>query len=269
MSSSNPFRRVIVENRFNVAIGSGTLIEWEMEKWLVDAGPWVFVVQRSLRPDADWVDVATAKDLSWAYDVTSKQIGFEISNYYRVVVTTASATYTSEAVIAGNTSSLYEWRIAREMIRKHHLAFYKHRGGGNSKGWILRLPTFGEASANVDPNTGEVIDPNSSIDAGTGYVGGYWPPLAACIQMNPEKMLTRLTADRGVVNGVSTTATVLAFPRFRAKDVWVDAATDERFRVGGDIATVVAVGGFIIVQRIVLERLPAGHIVYTVPVPRG
>lgn len=269
MSSTNPFRRVLVENSFNVAVGSGVLIEWEIEKWLVDMGPWNFSVQCSQRPDADWVEVATAKDVNWAYDVVSKETGLEVSKYYRVVLTTAEASYTSDAVIAGNHGANYQWRIARDLIRKHHIAFYKHKGGGNSSGWILRLPTFGEASANVDPNTGEVIDPNNPDDFGTGYVGGYWPPLWACLQMNPEKMMTRLTADRGVINGVSTTARVLAFPRFRPKDIWVDEATDERYRVGGDIATIVALGSYVILQQIVLERLPANHVVYGVPVPRG
>jgi hypothetical protein len=55
----------------------------------------------------------------------------------------------------------------------------------------------------------------------------------------------------------------------RARDIWVDAKTDERFRIGGEISTTMSVGGTPIVQQVVLQRLSPDHVAYTVKVPRG
>lgn len=269
MSSTNPFRRVLIENSFNIAAGTGVLIEWEIEKWFVETGPWEFIVERSARPDDGWVEVARTTDRSWVYDVTAREVGLEVSNYYRVVLVSAENRYTSDVSLAGNASAGYEWRITRDLVRKHVKIFNNHRGGGSTRGFLLRLPTFGEPSTNVDPNTGEVIDPMNAEDQGTGYVGGYWPPLEVFLRINPEKLITRLTAEQGVINGVNTTALALAFPRVRAKDIWVNAVTDERYRIGGEIATTMGMGGTPIVQQLVLERLAPSHVVYTVKVPRG
>lgn len=261
------FRRFDIENNFNAASGTGVLLEWVIERTIIDRGPWKFTVQRSKRPDGDWIDITTVVDQSWAYDTERTQLGYDISNYYRVVLTTGdNNTYISDVELSGTAfDSARDWAIFKEIIRKHTDHITKRTG---TRGWLLRYPTFGEASDNVDPNTGEPLDSENPSDFGTGFVGGYLPPIKAYAFLQPGKRLTKMTPS-GPINAVQTTADVLAFPRFQSQDIWVNGITDERWRVGEDITTTSAVKGVPIQQNLNLTKIPSDKVIYRIKVPRG
>ena len=262
---SKPFHRLRIENAFNAHASKAALLEWEMEPWFVEPGPWVFSIYRTQRPDlTDWEKIEEVTNQGYAYDTDRNSYGLGVRNYYRVEVKTGrDNVYSSEALLAGNNLDRRDWRILREIVRKETLLLTRRTG---ARGWLLKYPTFGPASENVDPNTGEVMTSQNTDDFGTGKQSGYWGPISAYVDVSPEKRLTKLT-DSGKISAIVRTGTVLAFPRFSPKDIWVNGMTDERFVVGGEIATTANVRGVPIKQSIQLELLEAGDIAYQIPVP--
>jgi len=273
---SDPFRHVLIENRFNLAAGAGVLIEWEMEPWFVEPGPWIFNVFKSKRHEDGYIPVTGAQGLTntaFAYDTEPDSFGIGIENYYRIqVITELGNAYWSCPKLAGNALPRRDLVVVRRKIanRKRMLA----AGGQSTKGtvgFLLRYPDFGEpwstpAEGSTDPNTGESLSSQSVVDFGTGVVGGYWDPIVTVVKLEPEKRMRKLT-DKGMVTHVYRTAGALPFPRIRPNDVWVNARTDERFRVQSDIVTAESWAGVPIWMNLRLELLHTADIVYKFPVP--
>jgi len=268
---TKPFHRITVENAFNAVVAKAVLIEWEMEDWFVDEGPWVFTVYRTQREDLEgWEQVAQVVNQAFAYDTDQNSYGVGVFNYYKVTVTTAKlgedgeqCVYESDPLLAGNNLSRRDWRLLREILRKETLLFEKRTG---ARGWLCPWPRVGPNSGNVDPNTGEIITSQDSADFGTGKEGGYWGPVETFIQLGQEKRLTKLTTS-GKISATIRTARVLAYPRFYARDVWVNGMTDERFVVGANVIKVADIRGVPIKYDIELDLVEAGNVIYEIPVP--
>ena len=266
-----PFHRITIENAFNVVASKAVLVEWEMEDWFVEDGPWTFELYRTKREDlTDWELVTTVVNQSFAYDTDLSSYTIGVTNYYKVKVITGSTDddgnlcfYWSDALLAGNNLERRDWRLLREIIRKETMLMTKRTG---ARGWLLPFPLFGEPSENTDPNTGEILTSQDPDDYGTGKVGGYWGPIDTFAELSPEKRITRLTAA-GKVAAIVRTATVLAYPRFRSRDVWVNGMTDERFTIGPNIATLASVRGVPIKYSVELDVIEAGNVIYSIPVP--
>ena len=268
---TKPFHRITVENAFNAVVSKAVLIEWEMEDWFVDDGPWVFTVYRTQREDLlDWEQVAQVVNQSFAYDTNQNSYGVGVRNYYKVTVTTAKLdengdphTYESDALLAGNNLSRRDWRLLREVIRKETLLLEKRTG---ARGWLLPFPRVGPNSSNTDPNTGEILTSQNADDFGTGKEGGYWGPISTFVEVGPEKRITKLTTD-GKISAVIRTGVVLAYPRFYARDVWVNGMTDERFTIGANIAATANIRGVPIKYNVELDLVEVSNVIYQIPVP--
>lgn len=260
--------QVLIENLFNPAAGAGVLIQWTIADWLVDYGPWTFDVQRSTGGDT-WTDVGQVTDQSWIYDREHHQAGTGIKTWYRVRLTTGPGTvYVSEPMPAGFRLEGPDFRLYRKLVRDFNRVLRLPRGTG-VRGWLLQVPDFGDPSANVDPNTGEVLDGQSAEDYGTGYLGGYWPEQELWAEIQPEKRVARVDQNRGLLTAVSRIAIFPAFPRARPGDIWVRSDTDERFTIGSDVAVVDAVRGYPVSVSASLSLIDAGDVVYQVPVGRA
>lgn len=270
---SQPFHRVTVENAFNVVDSKATLIEWEMEDWFADDGPWTFQVFRTQRDDlTDWEPVGDpVVNQGYAYDVDRTAYQLNAHNYYKVQVTTGSrdedgnfCVYESVQELATNNLERRDWRLLRDIVRKEKLALTKFTG---ARGWLLPYPKFGVPfEGNNDPNTGEKLGSQDPSDQGTGYEGGYWGPLESYVELSPEKRITKLT-DNGKISAVVRTGMALAFPRFSPRDVWVNGMTDERFTVGPNIIVTASMRGIPVKVNIELEKVEPGSVIYSVPVP--
>lgn len=270
---SLPFHRVSVENAFNVVDSKATLIEWEMEPWFVDKGPWVFQVFRTQKDDlTDWIPVGDpVVNQGYAYDVDRTVFTLQAHTYYKVQVTTGSfdedgnpCVYESVQTLATNNLTRRDWRLLKDMVRKEKLALTKFTG---ARGWLLPYPKFGDQDLNnVDPNTNENMGSQDPDTFGTGYIGGYWGPINAYVELSPEKRLTKLT-ESGKISTVIRTGTVLAFPRFSPRDVWVNGMTDERYTVGPNIVITASIRGIPIKANIELEKVEPSHVIYSIPVP--
>jgi len=268
---NQPFHRVSVENAFNVVDSKATLIEWEIEPWFVDPGPWTFEVLRTQRDDLTGFEVVeTVVNQGYAYDTDRVAFQLNVRNYYKVRLTTGACdedgnpkVYESVQELATNNLARRDWRLLKEIVRKEKLALTKFTG---ARGWLLQYPKFGEPSDNADPNTGETLGAQDPEDHGTGIVGGYWGPLEAYVALSPEKRLTRVT-DNGKVSAVVRTATALAFPRFSPRDVWVNGMTDERFTVGPNIVVAASMRGIPIKVNVELDQASPDDVIYSIPVP--
>lgn len=262
---TKPFHRLRIENAFNIVASKAVLLEWEMEPWFVEMGPWSFEVLRTQRDDfTGWVSVDIVTNQGYAYDTDRTVYTLNRGNYYKVLVTTGDGnTYESDVVQAGNNLDRRDWRLLKEIIRKETLALTKFTG---ARGWLLPYPKFGEPSANTDPNTGESVVSQDPDDSGTGVIGGYWGPVSTYVDLNPEKRITRVT-DKGKVSAIVRTGVMLAFPRPSPRDVWVNGMTDERYTIGSEITVAASMRGIPIKVNVQLELVEPGNVIYSVPVP--
>lgn len=262
-----PFKRLTVENHFNVVTRQAVLVVWALNPAFTEPGPYRFKLQRGRAANDDaWVDVAETVDQPWLYDHHPVFGQFEHSTFYRVVLTDGNdKQYVSQAVSMDMSWSHYDWRLMREIIRKETLV--QHKKGG-TKGYLLKRRTWGDPCPEcVDPRTGEIRDSHCQACFGTGIVGGYYPAEEYWVVMNPTQRLKRIMGDEGLKTVVMETVRGLAWPAPEGNDIWVQANSNKRYRINGDVVVQARHRGVDVVLNLHLEELPLSNIVYDVPTP--
>jgi hypothetical protein len=264
-SNERPFKRLTVENHFNVITKQAVLVSWALAPSFTQPGPYQFLLQRGhASTDDQWVDISTTTDQPWLYDHHPIFGQFEHSTFYRVVLTDGNGVkYTSQPVSMDMSWSHYDWRLMREIIRKETLV---QRKRGGTKGFLLKRRAWGDPCPDcVDPNTGEIKDAHCLVCFGTGIVGGYYPADEYWVIQNPTQRLKKIMGDEGLRTVVMETVRGLAWPAPEGDDIWVQAATNKRFRIDGDVVVQARHRGVDVVLNLHLEQLPLSSIVYEVP----
>ncbi len=266
METVRPFKRLSVENHFNVVTRQAVLVSWALNSAFSAPGPFTFKLQRGRAVNDDqWEDVSTTTDQPWLYDNNPVFLQHDRSTFYRVILTDGNdVPYISQAVEADQSWNHYDWRLMRDIIRKETLV---QRKKGGTKGWLLKRRAWGQACSDcVDPNTGQIKDAHCDKCYGTGVLGGYYEPLEYWVIMNPTQRLKRLT-EEGVTTGVMETVRALAWPAPEQNDVWVQSNSNRRFRIGEDIVAQARHRGIDVVLNLNLAELPLENAVYDVATP--
>jgi hypothetical protein len=268
----NPFKRVEVDVRsavFPIPAANQTLynrvvVSWAMDPAFSDAGPWTFTLQRSADINDEFVNIATTVDQPWLYDDYTWANTTLSTCYYRVKLVTPSGTYYSTVQPAQGDWNRYDWTLAKEIVRKENLIMRKKVG---TKGWLLRRKKLGtQCTVCVNPVTGQVLQSQCDTCYGTGITGGYYTPIEYWISQDPNKRITKLTMEQGIIAETMETARALAYPIVEPNDVWVSGTSNVRYFIQPDIASVARHRGTDLVINIRLKIVPANSSVYHIPV---
>ena len=262
-----PFKRIDVEQSFNVVAKQSVLVAWVMNPGFTAPGPYRFKLQRGHAANDDrWADISETVDQPWLYDRLTKQLPFDGSTFYRVLLTDGRGTeYVSQTAALQTDWGHYDWRLVREILRKEQLLMSK-RGGAT--GWLLKRRIWGDQCTTcLDPNTNTVRDGHCPVCFGTGLVGGYYAAMPYMTIVDPSQRLKRLTGDQGLTTTVMETVRALAWPSPEQNDIWVNARTNRRSRILEDIANIAVHRGVPLVLNLHLQELPNTDVVYDIPTP--
>jgi hypothetical protein len=260
------FDRVVV----SYLTAGGTLVTWELLPTFTDPGPLTFQLQvgSTDNPDADdWVNVGLPMtDAYFAVDPERRAFGKTNYTNYRVVLTTALGTYTSEPTGVAGTLSVRDWKLAREIARKERLV---HRLGSQNGYLLKRRWTGVQCDVCTDFMSQEPRNAYCPSCYGTGFQCGYYYPMA-CVWANMQPRSRRTELDggqtRGTVDDIVIKARMLLVGLMGEDDVWVSAKTDDRYYVHR-VQDTAEIRGFPIVGEVELRPIAFSSIIYSIPIP--
>jgi hypothetical protein len=249
----------------------GARITWDIDRQLIDGGPYVFRLQKSNGSgDAsdDWVDVGyPAVDPFYMLDADKRLWGLSPTVNYRVVLTTAAATYTSPCVNADGNLTRQQWLDVREVLRKETLMLRRFTG---VNGFLLKAKRYGTRCSCVDPDSNEVGNSAHLACYGTGYVGGYHPPVPSFFA-NTDPTTTKeqvaYNQERGTIKPTVTWGRVTGTLPIVHRDAFVATGSDDRYYVH-TVKEAATRAGVPIVYTVELRLAPRSDILYAFEVTR-
>jgi hypothetical protein len=260
-----PFRRVAVDHM----VRGVTRVWWQLERVFNDPGPYTFQLQfgrTGLKNALDWKDAGPPVVNAYvAQDPTFREIGYDLSSHYRVVLTTPTNTYVSQPASCTGDLNEKDWLLAREVIRKEMV---RHKLASTS-GYLLKPLRYGKPCKRCrDALTQEILDSDCPICSGTGFELGYHPPLPVqfwdltpqTIAENVDAQLKGMTRDNPYV-----TARVIGFPALNKYDIWVNGSSDERWLVD-TIQVVAAIRGVPVIYSVKMGLLPLSNSAYALEI---
>ncbi len=262
----NPFDRVVV----SYLTRGGTRLMWELRRDFLDARPYTFQLQvgQSAAPDADdWVDVGSpVVDIFAAVDGEQRLFGKIRWQFYRVILTTSAGTYYSAPVGLEGTLGRADWRIARAILRQE-LIRMRVQGGGQI-GYLLKRRVSGTpCPVCLDQLTNEILDPNCQTCFGTGFLCGYFFPIA-CVwaELDPKTYRAANSGDRGTVADIVVKARMANPWMLSEEDVWVNKITDDRYYVH-TVQNIAERRGVPLVSSVEMRPAPFTSPIYDIVVP--
>ena len=260
----SPFREIAIDRMTE----GPTTIYWDLVESFRDPGPYRFRIQhgRTGSPNADdWTDVGPeVVDTFMAVDNTKREIARAITSHYRIILNTGIGRYISAPSSSFQYLNRFQWRMAREMLRRNRKSLL--RNPYSRDGYLLIRRRYGpDCPRCLDPKTKEVRDPDCPSCYGVGKLGGYFKALPYQNAFISPRHLTEK-----VVPGEATRAddlrngTFLGYPLLHTYDVFVDAHTDERFVVQ-NILQVETMRAVPIIQTGEVTALDFSNAVYRFP----
>lgn len=258
------FHRLNVDAHVTLLTSNRVLVSWALERSFIKPGPYRFELQRGYAAnDENFQTVAAVVDQPWAYDNTPVFPKKGIDVFYRVKLTDGNSdTYFSQSATLSCYWNRYDWTIARDIVRKEALLLQRRAG---VKGWLLKRRVWGDLCvACTDPVTHQINDANCTSCYGTGIVGGYYAPIEYWVIVNPAQRIQRIFPDVGIVSETKQTIRALAYPFPTTNDIWVQAYTDQRYVIQGDIVHVAIHRGINLVDNLAIKELPRSDVVYKI-----
>lgn len=271
-SPLDPFKRLTVEGTYHIADTDSVKVSWAMQSTFSGTVPLTFTLYRGRAVnDSNWEKISEVVDQPWLYDTRPSRRPMERSTFYRVKLTDGDGIeYWSHPVSWDVSWNHYDWRLCREIIRKEQLLQGVRNGhaqarGGGTKGWLLKRRQFGEGCTRcLDQNTAVPTDAHCPVCYGTGVVGGYYAPLEYWVVQQPTRRVTKLSEQGDTRTAVIEMVRALAGPAPEGKDIWVQAGSETRFEIQGDIDKIARHRGVDIVLGLRLLELPATSAAYQV-----
>lgn len=257
-----PFRRVSVDHM----VRGTTRVWWQLEPLFRDPGPHVYQLQVSksgLTNSSDWADVGPPLTNAYvAYDSAWRLSGYSLLTHYRVKLTTPTTVYVSQSAGCFGELNERDWVLSQEIIRKEQL---RHQFV-STPGYLIKAMRFGKPCPRCrEKLTQEVLDSYCPVCSGTGFEVGYFPPQPLqcwdlslqTIQEEGDAQTRGPTRDNAIVE-----ARVIGFPALNKYDVWVNAASDERWIID-TIQVVAAMRNVPLVYQVKLNLAPFTDGIYT------
>lgn len=160
--------------------------------------------------------------------------------------------------------------VTLEIIRRNNLLLKNYLSpNSNQKGpgqecYVLKRMSRGERCGNCwDADAKRRTTKDCEECGGTGFEKGYFDPIPAYIQFNPENKRQQIT-DQGVIEQSQTTARMSNFPIVNPRDIIVEPYFDRRYRVVQSAKT--EKGRYLISQNLSLREINPDQIEYDIDV---
>lgn len=263
------FRRVVVDN----LVTGGTRVTWELTPAFLDrldrVGDTRYQLQWSpsgVPNSDDWRDVGpAAADPAFLVDPDQRTWVLDEVKHYRVRLTCAAGVLDSDPTLPVTRLSPRHWQIAREVARKEELRNALLAG---VPGHLLKARRQGVRCACVNPTTRERGNSSCATCYGTGFVGGYHPPLPgqfAALPPYEAKLMLDHEGGTGTVQPTTLLGRTLASLPVRYEDAWVADDSDDRYYVH-KVQTLVNYRGVPVVLGAELRLAPRSDVLYKFPV---
>lgn len=265
----SPFRRLTVD----FLTEGGARTTWELDQTMTDAEPHDFQLQGSQVGSADaddWTDVGPpSRNATYLIDPSKRLWGASATTHYRVVLTTPTASYTSDPVNVYGSLRKEQWLAAREVFRKERLLLRRLTGWN---GFLLKARRYGPTCLTcTDPTTFEVGNSSCPVCFGTGITSGYHPPVAYSVcDVGNESYKERVAYNEGlgvIADSIIVKARALAVVPIFSRDAWVAVGSDRRYYVH-KVVTLAARHGVPIVYDLELRLAMRSDVLYSFPVVR-
>lgn len=234
---------------------------WTVSPALADAMPWDFVVEEAQGPDGPWTPVSP--EIVGAYTWTEpgmRRINKNPVLYFRVVMTTPKATYTSPVRMPYGDLGRREFLIARDMMRREVLHM-RTLAGVPARVWLVS--TFGpRCTACVNPITGSKRDSNCKVCLGTGRNPPYQGPFDIWATFTPAQRTTQMAGDgTGTREPAQFSIRMIGSPPLKKNDVVVDPAQGKRYYVDA-VQSTAEIRRVPVIQTLTANEAPVTDIVY-------
>lgn len=262
------FDRVVV----SYLIKGGTRVMFELLPTFLDPGPLTAQLQyaETSNPEADWADVGLPAENQYVLvDPEQRVFGMLNTAHYRIQLTTPRGVYHSTPVGVEGVLGRRDWRLAREVVRQQRALF--RYGPGGQLGYLLKRRWSGvRCPVCTDLQTGESRNPNCPTCLGTGFECGYYYPIS-CVWASTSPKRRHLERDggqaRGTIDDVAVQATMIQTELMSEEDVWVAAATDDRWYVH-EIQNTAEIRGIALVAQVTLRQVPYSSPIYALEIPQ-
>ena len=259
-----PFATVDVVHTFRAL---ELAIQWTLDSAFRDVAPFDFMVEVSETPDfSEVLYELSAGDNFFAIDDRKQRQAAIIDFYYRVRLKTGSNRVYYSPVIGNwaNKVGQHQRLIATEITRRE---FVRYRYTGQ-QGWLLKRRNYGmQDPAQLDPITGVPLSDQSS-DYGTGFTGGYYPPLKVTYSREAVENSSQLSQEGfGTTTQESQKHRFVGFPMIENYDILV-TDTNQRYRYAKVNATYMPGTDILLLQSCDAVLLPMTDPIYNIPIPQ-
>ena len=265
--SNKPARIFAFERVFVTAAPAGfTTIEWRLNKCFpIPPGIPEFYVEYAPAAGGEWerLNPDTPEINTCAYvDTLKGRCGYD-SGYYRVVMAVGGEEYHSKPEAVYGVWNKYDWRIAREVVRKEYLRLKRYVG---TFGYLLRRREHGtKCTQCVDFDTGESVSAQCDNCYGTGFAGGYYDGIPFYVDMSGTVSSKDVQIPFGTMDNRKRVVRAVAYPMVGTYDMWVDADKNIRYIVR-QVETAVERKGRPLVYVCEFRQLPGNATEYEVPI---
>lgn len=260
------FRRLSISNVIRPNGSRAVQVTWALNTAFRSPGPYSFELWRGHAPGDDQATLlATAGDGHWMYDESPQFPQMGTGVYYQVVLIDADGVRHDSAWQPYNSYwARRDWRLARDIVRAEASTMQKYTG---ALGWLLKRRYWGApCTVCMDPVTFQVNDPDCDVCYGTRFSEGYHDPLECWVVVEQGGKLSKLDDNTGHQKANQFNFRVLAYPPMESGDIWVQAHTDQRYRVQGQAGTLAIYRGIPLVYQMQGIELPRSDSVYNIPV---
>ncbi len=248
----------------------GTIASYWLDSRAIEAGdvqgPFSFFLEWAENPADDFIEVAGPSADNILIDDEQRRWSKLPHSVYRIRLEAANGTFYSDVNPATGEFNRHDWLLAKEIIRREYLRLQKYVG---TRGFYLGRMQWGEICTEcVDYNTGLVNKADCETCYGTGFVGGYYPPVTLWVGEERTAVRSQRQDGVGLTNNQTQLARIVAFPFLTAHDVWVNPDTGERWVIQAkqEVATL---RGKPLVWNVQLNLEQPGSIIYKIPLTGG
>lgn len=263
-----PIKRIVVDGHLPYSVSSGVLVRWVMnDKFPTRKYPLKHIVMVSDAPSGVMTTLGEGINIDEFLDGTRRDLTKHQNVWYAIkTIDKEGEVYYTPPQKLGCVWRKREWLLAREATRQSAIRLVKRRAG--VRGFFLRRRTSGNLCECVDPDTGQVTDPDCPKCYGTKYEGGYHEPIECYVDQHPEKVMLKLDATQGMLSDKVAVWNVSAFPLFHPNDFWVDANSNKRYRIQENVAVIAHLEGVPLFLQVQVKLEDMGSPIYTFPVDK-
>lgn len=254
---SSPIKRFTVAPDYS----AGTRFFWDVSTALKDKGPWTFQVEMAEGPGGPWKAISPLlpQSCSWK-DPVVRRAGKDAVLFYRLLLSTAAATYPSAVIEPYGDLGRREFLLARDIMRREYL-HSKTLVGVELDLWMVS--TWGPpCTVCRDAISDMITNADCPVCFGTGHAVPYNGPYRMWGLFCPTKHVTEMAPDgTGLRQPMREEVRTIGALMAKKNDVIV-SVDDDRHHYVDEVESIVELRTIPVVQSCTIREPALTDIVY-------